>query len=61
LRAERFYDQSVIREFRATGGTAGGAFEGEPLASKGGADTNPDWYANLVTGLETWSPMVAHE
>ena len=71
-------NRSVIDEFRATGGKAGGVFEGKPLvlvhhvgaksgseriaplvpllddgrififASKGGADTNPDWYHNLV-------------
>lgn len=69
---------AVITEFRATGGKAGGVFEGKPLvlvhhtgaksgleriaplvpllddgriyifASKGGADTHPDWYRNLV-------------
>jgi deazaflavin-dependent oxidoreductase (nitroreductase family) len=72
-------NDTVIREFRASGGAAGGVFEGKPLvlvhhigaksgteriaplvpllhdgrififASKGGADTNPDWYRNLVT------------
>ncbi|GAY18822.1 nitroreductase family deazaflavin-dependent oxidoreductase [Mycobacterium sp. shizuoka-1] len=71
-------NRKVIEEFRATGGKAGGMFEGKPLvlvhhigaksgteriaplvpllddgrififASKGGADTNPDWYHNLV-------------
>ena len=71
-------NRKVIDEFRASGGTAGGVFEGKPLvlvhhlgaksgteriaplvpyldgdrifvfASKGGADTNPDWYHNLV-------------
>ncbi|MBB2989569.1 deazaflavin-dependent oxidoreductase (nitroreductase family) [Mycolicibacterium iranicum] len=71
-------NRKVIDEFRATGGKAGGVFEGKPLvlvhhfgaksgteriaplvpllddgrvyifASKGGADTNPDWYHNLV-------------
>ncbi|SEH48350.1 deazaflavin-dependent oxidoreductase, nitroreductase family [Mycolicibacterium rutilum] len=71
-------NRNVIREFRETGGRAGGVFEGKPLvlvhhfgaksgteriaplvpyldgdriyifASKGGADTNPDWYHNLV-------------
>lgn len=71
-------NRTVIDEFRATGGRAGGVFEGKPLvlvhhvgaksgtervaplvpllddgriyvfASKGGADTNPDWYHNLV-------------
>jgi deazaflavin-dependent oxidoreductase (nitroreductase family) len=71
-------NRPVIDEFRATGGKAGGLFEGKPLvlvhhvgaksgtervaplvpllqdgrifvfASKGGADTNPDWYHNLV-------------
>lgn len=71
-------NRTVIDEFRATGGKAGGVFEGKPLvlvhhigaksgteriaplvpllddgriyifASKGGADTNPDWYRNLV-------------
>jgi deazaflavin-dependent oxidoreductase (nitroreductase family) len=71
-------NRTVISEFRATGGKAGGVFEGKPLvlvhhigaksgierisplvpllddgrvfvfASKGGADTNPDWYRNLV-------------
>jgi deazaflavin-dependent oxidoreductase (nitroreductase family) len=71
-------NRPVIEEFRATGGKAGGMFEGKPLvlvhhvgaksgteriaplvplledgrififASKGGADTNPDWYHNLV-------------
>ncbi|BBY63725.1 nitroreductase family deazaflavin-dependent oxidoreductase [Mycolicibacterium helvum] len=71
-------NRAVIDEFRATGGKAGGMFEGKPLvlvhhvgaksgteriaplvpllhddrififASKGGADTNPDWYHNLV-------------
>lgn len=70
-------NRSVINEFRATGGKAGGVFEGKPLvlvhhtgaksgteriaplvpllddgriyifASKGGADTNPDWYRNI--------------
>jgi deazaflavin-dependent oxidoreductase (nitroreductase family) len=70
-------NRAVIEEFRATGGKAGGVFEGKPLvlvhhtgaksgvvriaplvpllddgriyifASKGGADTNPDWYRNL--------------
>lgn len=72
----------VIEEFRATGGSAGGIFEGKPLvlvhhfgaksgteriaplvalleddrvyvfASKGGADTHPDWYRNLVAHPE---------
>lgn len=71
-------NRKVIDEFRATGGKAGGVFEGKPLvlvhhfgaksgteriaplvpllddgrvyifASKGGADTNPDWYHNLI-------------
>lgn len=71
-------NRSVITEFRANGGSAGGIFEGKPLvlvhhfgaksgteriaplvalledgriyifASKGGADTNPDWFHNLV-------------
>jgi deazaflavin-dependent oxidoreductase (nitroreductase family) len=71
-------NRTVIDEFRANGGKAGGIFEGKPLvllhhigaksgteriaplvylpdngrvyifASKGGADTNPDWYHNLV-------------
>ena len=49
-------NRAVIDEFRATGGKAGGIFEGKPLddgrifvfASKGGADTHPDWYRNLV-------------
>ena len=71
-------NRTVIDEFRATGGKAGGIFEGKPLvlvhhtgaksgteriaplvpllddgrifvfASKGGADTHPDWYHNLV-------------
>lgn len=71
-------NRTVIDEFRANGGKAGGVFEGKPLvlvhhtgaksgtvriaplvplldeghvyifASKGGADTNPDWYRNLV-------------
>ncbi|MGV0853035.1 nitroreductase family deazaflavin-dependent oxidoreductase [Mycolicibacterium phlei] len=71
-------NRTVIREFRESGGHAGGPFEGKPLvlvhhigaksgkeriaplvpyledgrifvfASKGGADTNPDWYHNLV-------------
>ncbi len=76
-------NRSVIREFRETGGKAGGMFEGKPLvlvhhvgaksgttriaplvplldgtrifvfASKGGADTNPDWYHNLVAHPHT--------
>lgn len=71
-------NRSVIGQFRATGGKAGGVFTGMPLvlvhhigaktgterisplvplldddrififASKGGSDTNPDWYRNLV-------------
>ncbi|UXA14408.1 nitroreductase family deazaflavin-dependent oxidoreductase [Mycobacterium sp. SMC-8] len=71
-------NRAVIDEFRASGGKAGGIFEGKPLvlvhhigaksgieriaplvpllddgrifvfASKGGADTDPDWYRNLV-------------
>ena len=71
-------NRQVIDEFRSTGGTAGGVFEGKPLvlvhhigaksgieriaplvalldddrvyvfASKGGSDTHPDWYRNLV-------------
>jgi deazaflavin-dependent oxidoreductase (nitroreductase family) len=75
-------NRAVIDEFRATGGKAGGPFEGKPLvlvhhvgaksgtqriaplvplldddriyvfASKGGADTNPDWYGNLVANPE---------
>ncbi|TGD89904.1 nitroreductase family deazaflavin-dependent oxidoreductase [Mycolicibacterium sp. CH28] len=76
-------NRKVIEEFRATGGKAGGMFEGKPLvlvhhvgaksgteriaplvplledgriyifASKGGADTNPDWYHNLVANPNT--------
>ena len=76
-------NRKVIAEFRETGGTAGGPFEGKPLvlvhhtgaksgteriaplvplvegdrlfifASKGGADTNPDWYHNLVANAGT--------
>jgi deazaflavin-dependent oxidoreductase (nitroreductase family) len=76
-------NRQVIAEFRETGGTAGGRFEGKPLvlvhhagaksgtqriaplvpyvadgrifvfASKGGADTNPDWYHNLVANPRT--------
>ncbi|CAN3127086.1 F420H(2)-dependent quinone reductase [Mycobacterium sp. smrl_JER01] len=75
-------NRPVIEEFRATGGKAGGIFEGKPLvlvhhigarsgteriaplvpllegdriyifASKGGADTHPDWYHNLVAHPE---------
>lgn len=75
-------NNTVIAEFRETGGKAGGVFEGKPLvlvhhigaksgveriaplvplldegriyifASKGGADTNPDWYRNLVAHPE---------
>ena len=71
-------NRTVIDEFRATGGKAGGVFTGKPLvlvrhigaksgrerisplvpllddgrifvfASKGGSDSNPDWYGNLV-------------
>jgi deazaflavin-dependent oxidoreductase (nitroreductase family) len=71
-------NRTVIDEFRATGGNAGGVFTGKPLvlvrhigaksgrerisplvpllddgrifvfASKGGSDSNPDWYGNLV-------------
>ncbi|MFB1295782.1 nitroreductase family deazaflavin-dependent oxidoreductase [Mycobacterium sp. pW049] len=86
-------NRTVIDEFRANGGTAGGIFEGKPLvlvhhigaksgteriaplvylpdagrvfvfASKGGADSHPDWYRNLVAnpdvvveiGTETYS------
>ena len=86
-------NRQVIDEFRATGGKAGGVFEGKPLvllhhigaksgveriaplvpllddgrvyifASKGGADTHPDWYRNIVAnpsitvelGTETYS------
>lgn len=86
-------NRQVIDEFRATGGKAGGVFEGKPLvllhhigaksgveriaplvpllddgrfyifASKGGADTHPDWYRNLIAnpsitvelGTETYS------
>ncbi|WP_199256502.1 nitroreductase family deazaflavin-dependent oxidoreductase [Mycolicibacterium mengxianglii] len=76
-------NREVIAEFRETGGTAGGMFEGYPLvlvhhtgaksgigrvaplvpfadgdrifvfASKGGADTNPDWFHNLVANPDT--------
>ncbi|MBI3689408.1 MAG: nitroreductase family deazaflavin-dependent oxidoreductase [Mycolicibacterium aromaticivorans] len=76
-------NQKVIEEFRATGGKAGGMFEGKPLvlvhhfgaksgteritplvpylddgrififASKAGADTNPDWFHNLVAHPQT--------
>lgn len=76
-------NRSVIDEFRATGGKAGGMFEGKPLvlvhhvgaksgiervtplvpyledgrififASKAGADTNPDWFHNLVAHPDT--------
>jgi len=76
-------NRQVISEFRATGGKAGGPFEGKPLvlvhhvgaksgveriaplvpyvdgsrifvfASKGGSDTNPDWYHNLVANPDT--------
>ena len=76
-------NRQVIDEFRATGGKAGGMFEGKPLvlvhhtgaksgteritplvpyvedgrififASKAGADTNPDWYHNLVADPNT--------
>ncbi|KDF00102.1 cell entry protein [Mycolicibacterium aromaticivorans JS19b1 = JCM 16368] len=76
-------NQKVIDEFRATGGKAGGMFEGKPLvlvhhlgaksgteritplvpyladgrififASKAGADTNPDWFHNLVAHPQT--------
>lgn len=76
-------NRKVIAEFRETGGTAGGMFEGKPLvlvhhvgaksgtqriaplvplvddgrlfifASKGGTDTNPDWYHNLVANPDT--------
>lgn len=76
-------NRTVIREFRESGGKAGGVFEGKPLvlvhhtgaksgteriaplvplldgdrififASKGGADTNPDWYHNLVANPDT--------
>lgn len=76
-------NRQVIEEFRASGGKAGGIFEGKPLvlvhhvgaksgteriaplvplldddrififASKGGADTNPDWYHNLVANPDT--------
>ena len=76
-------NRAVIEEFRATGGHAGGMFEGHPLvlvhhvgarsgteriaplvplvegehvyifASKGGADTNPDWYHNLTANPVT--------
>jgi deazaflavin-dependent oxidoreductase (nitroreductase family) len=76
-------NRQVIKEFRETGGKAGGIFEGKPLvlvhhtgaksgkeriaplvpllddgrififASKGGADTNPDWYHNLVAHPDT--------
>jgi deazaflavin-dependent oxidoreductase (nitroreductase family) len=75
-------NREVIREFRETGGKAGGVFTGKPLvlvhhigaksgveriaplvplldgdriyifASKGGADTNPHWYGNLVAHPE---------
>jgi deazaflavin-dependent oxidoreductase (nitroreductase family) len=71
-------NRTVIDEFRANGGTAGGIFEGKLLvlvhhtgaksgteriaplvalsddghiyifASKGGADSHPDWYRNIV-------------
>ena len=76
-------NRQVITEFRETGGTAGGVFEGKPLVlvhhegaksgvkriaplvayhevsrififeSKGGSDTNPDWYHNLVANPQT--------
>ncbi|MBU8816432.1 nitroreductase family deazaflavin-dependent oxidoreductase [Mycolicibacterium goodii] len=76
-------NRAVIKEFRETGGKAGGVFERKPLvlvhhvgaksgkqriaplvplldgdriyifASKGGADTNPDWYHNLVANPDT--------
>jgi deazaflavin-dependent oxidoreductase (nitroreductase family) len=75
-------NRTVISEFRATGGKAGGIFEGKPLvlvhhigaksgteriaplvplldgdrifvfASKGGADSHPDWYRNLVANSQ---------
>lgn len=72
------WNQRVIEEFRANGGSVGGHFEGRSLlllhhrgartgtwrvsplafhadgpqrwaifATKGGSDTNPDWYHNL--------------
>ena len=71
------WNARIIEEFRESGGSVGGPFEGAPLlllhttgaksgrervnpvmyqvtgeavavfASKGGADTNPDWYHNL--------------
>lgn len=76
-------NNQVIKEFRETGGKAGGIFEGSPLvlvhhtgaksgkkriaplvplldgdriyifASKGGADSHPDWYHNLVANPDT--------
>lgn len=76
-------NNSVIKEFRETGGKAGGIFEGSPLilvhhtgaksgkkriaplvplldgdriyifGSKGGADSHPDWYHNLVANPDT--------
>lgn len=76
-------NNSVIEEFRETGGKAGGIFEGSPLilvhhtgaksgkkriaplvplldddriyifGSKGGADSHPDWYHNLVANPDT--------
>lgn len=76
-------NRQVISEFRETGGSAGGVFEGKPLvlvhhigaksgvariaplvayhdanrififASKGGSNTNPDWYHNLVANPQT--------
>lgn len=75
-------NSTVIEQFRANGGKAGGIFEGKLLvlvhhigaksgteriaplvalsdegriyifASKGGADTHPDWYHNLVANPE---------
>lgn len=75
-------NRTVIREFRETGGAAGGPLQGKPLvlvhnvgaksgteyvtplvpliddgrvfvfASKGGSDTHPGWYHNLVAHPE---------
>ncbi len=76
------FNNKVIAEFRANGGTCGPPFEGAPMilvthkgaksgtvrtsplvyssdgdrlviiASKAGADTNPDWYHNLKANPE---------
>ncbi len=41
------WNSAIIEEFRANGGKVEGYFDGAPLP-KAGADTNPDWFWNLL-------------